>query len=104
MINTAKRVVDGNNPTYTVVPLREAAAKASDNRPTLESEFCRPGDLHRLFGIRRGQYYALEKAGLVKSVSLRRPGSTRGSKLVSVLSVRSYLNTLLEQQPATQKM
>lgn len=96
MVNIAPTASDETGPSQTLVPFSEAAAKASD-RPTLESEFCRPGDLFRLFGIRRGQYYALEKAGLVKSVSLRRPGNTRGSKLVSVPSVRAYLHGLLQK-------
>lgn len=82
--------------------MAQAKAKATgeDNRPTLESEFCRPLDLQRLFGMKRGQFYTLERRGLIKTVSLREKGNKRGTKLVSVSSVRAYLNGLLEKASA----
>ena len=52
----------------------------------------------RLFGITRGTAYNLIAAGAFHSVSLRRRGQTRGVRLVSVPSVRAYLNGLLTKQ------
>ena len=74
----------------TVPPDATAEGVATGN-----SEFCRMGDLKRLFGIVRTHAYLLEKHGLIKTVSLRRPGNARGVKLVYVASVRNYLHGLM---------
>lgn len=100
MQKTFINVGGDNDVKTTVTPLAEAAAKASDPRqlPDAASEFCRMVDLRRLFGITRGTAYVLEKQGRIKTLSLRQRGHVRGVKLVSVPSVRAYLNGLLEKQ------
>lgn len=105
MLKTHKQVHDGKDAKLTAVPLHEAAAKTLDlrNLPTLESEFCRPGDLRRLFSITRSTGYNLIAEGLIASVSLRRKGQARSIRLVSVPSVRAYLNRLLIEQNSDAK-
>lgn len=106
MTTTAKHVHDGGDAKLTTVPLHEAAVKALDlrNHPDWQSEFCRMGDLRRMFGIVRSTAYVLSKEGHFKTVSLRRKGQARSIRLVDVASVRAYLNRLLtEQNPANPK-
>ena len=45
-----------------------------------------------LFGIRRSLGYALAAEGKIHSVSLRNRGRTRGKRLFSCDSIRSYLD------------
>lgn len=93
-------VTDGTDAKKTAVPFQEASAKATDPRilPTVESEFVRMGDLRRLFGITRATAYLLAKDGKIKTVSMRQRGNIRGVRLVSVPSVRAYLNGLMERE------
>jgi len=51
-------------------------------------------DLRHRFGITRGTAYKLAKEGKILTVSLRQPGCTRGVRLVSVASVRTYIHRL----------
>ena len=53
-----------------------------------------------LFGLRRSTAYHLDKEGLIKSVSLRHENETRGKRLFHVPSIRAYLNSKLNEQPA----
>lgn len=102
-----KQVPDANDVKLTGVPLHEAAAKALDPRtlPDANSEFCRMGDLRRMFGIVRSTAYLLLKEGHITTVSLRRRGQARSVRLVSVPSVRAYLGRLMAEQsrPAADK-
>lgn len=93
-------VHDGNDVKLTTVPLHEAAAKASDPRtlPDIHSEFCRMGDLRRLFALTRSHAYILASEGHIKTISLRRKGQARSVRLVNTASVRAYLNRLLAEQ------
>ena len=106
MTQHVKKVAGVGDSKFTTTPLSEAAIMAQTAakvpaRPSLESEFCQPGDCKYLFGIKRGTVYNLEKAGLIKTVSLRQRGSVRGVKLVNIPSVRAYLHGLMESgQPA----
>ena len=71
----------------------------------LQPEFCRLGDLRKLFGLNRSYAYVLMSEGKIQTVSLRRPGHKFGVRLVHVASVRAYLNGLLKEQanqPITQ--
>ena len=47
--------------------------------------------LEKKFGIRRSTAYNLLKDGVIRGVSLRRRGRTRGKRLFDVQSVREYL-------------
>jgi hypothetical protein len=48
------------------------------------------------FGLTRPWYYNAINDGLIKSVSLRRPGTTKGVRLINFQSVRDYLRSLLK--------
>jgi hypothetical protein len=60
-------------------------------------EFGRHGDVRLIFGIKRGTLYTLTKAGLVKSVSLRRPGQKHSCRLWHMASIRDYLTGLMHK-------
>lgn len=62
-------------------------------------EFVRPGDMYSVFGIGRTHSYQLMEEGKIKSVSLREPGSARGIRLISVASVRAFLNGRMNEIP-----
>ena len=59
-------------------------------------EFVDARGLRALFGISRTHGYFLADAGLVKTVSLRRPGTTRGRRLWDCESVRAFLRANIE--------
>jgi hypothetical protein len=60
-------------------------------------EFCRPGDMPRLFGIGRTYAYQLIQEGKIKSVSLRKRGARFGVRLISCDSVREFLAREMEK-------
>ncbi len=60
-------------------------------------EFVQVPQAVSMFGISRSAIYNLIGDGSIKSVCLRRRGNIRGTRLVSVDSMRSFLNSL----PAT---
>ncbi len=59
----------------------------------VEPEFVDLPGLQARFGIRRSLAYLLIADGAIKSVSLRRSGALKGKRLVSVQSVRSFLES-----------
>ena len=63
-------------------------------------EFCRPGDVRRLFGIGRSYCYQLIASGAIRSTCLRKRGARTGVRLIDVASVRDYLRGQFEKQPA----
>lgn len=95
-----KQVADATDSKLTGVPLHKAAAKALDPRtlPDINSEFCRMGDLRRLFALTRSHAYILANEGHIKTISLRRKGLARSVRLVSTASVRAYLSRLMAEQ------
>jgi hypothetical protein len=58
-------------------------------------EFIRPSQIQARFGISRSVAYELIGIGKIKSKVLRRPGNIRGMRLVSVESIRQFI----EAQP-----
>jgi hypothetical protein len=52
------------------------------------------------YGISRSLGYELLSAGKIRSGVLRKPGNTRGCRLISADSVRTYLCKLLAEQEA----
>jgi hypothetical protein len=62
----------------------------------VEPEFVDAHGLQAIFGIRRTLAYDLLASGHIRSVSLRRPGHTRGKRLYLVKSVRDFLNGQLQ--------
>jgi len=64
--------------------------------PANDAEFCdSPGAFMR-FGLRRSLLYELHAQGLIQGVSLRRRGATRGKRLWSIDSIRSYLASQMQ--------
>jgi hypothetical protein len=61
-------------------------------------EFVDAKGLRALFGISRSHGYSLAGAGLVKTVCLRRPGTTRGKRLWQCQSVREYLEANIDHR------
>jgi hypothetical protein len=49
-----------------------------------------------MFGLSRTHLYKLGKEGLVRTVSLRGRGNTRGRRLYSVDSIRALLNASVD--------
>ncbi|MCE9616484.1 MAG: hypothetical protein K8T26_19595 [Lentisphaerae bacterium] len=49
-----------------------------------------------IFGLSRPWYYAAIKSGAIRSSCLRRPGALTGVRLVSVASVREYIEAHVE--------
>lgn len=92
----------------TAQPIKAGARRLQGHITTLpiqagdfDSASVEFGDYHaveRVFSIKRGLLYQLTALGLVKSVSLRRPGQKFSKRLWHMESVRTYLNCLLDQQ------
>ena len=55
-------------------------------------EFCRIGDVRRLFGLGRTYCYQLINSGAIRSVCLRKHGAKTGVRLLDVVSVRDFLH------------
>ena len=73
---------------YTTSPV--AASPAND------AEFCdSPGAFFR-FGLKRSMLYELSARGLIKGVSLRKRGATKGKRLWSCDSIRTYLSSQMD--------
>jgi hypothetical protein len=58
--------------------------------------FPKPGET--LCGLTKGTLYYLYQGGLVLTVSLPRPGATRGPRLIHLPSLQKYLARLFEDQ------
>jgi hypothetical protein len=55
-------------------------------------EFCDSKQGRQLFGFTRSGLYGLASQGLIRSVSIRRPGAARGKRLWDCASIRAFLN------------
>jgi len=66
-------------------------AIATGNAGQIAPEFVDHKAARALFGLTRSHLYALAAEGHIRSVSLRRPGTTRGRRLFVVASLRDYL-------------
>jgi hypothetical protein len=60
---------------------------------SLHTEFCDGQQIRLLFGLSRTHAYALARKGVIRSVSLKKPGSTRGRRLFDCASIRAFLNS-----------
>ena len=79
----------GGYPETTTTPVHA--------QPIQSAEFADCEGLQATFGIKRSLAYDLHSQGLIKGVSLRRRGQTRGKRLWDVASVRAYLASLGEE-------
>lgn len=59
--------------------------------PDVNSEFLRIHDVERLFSIKRGVLYGLISRGEIKSVNLRKRGTTSGLRLIHGPSLKNFL-------------
>jgi len=82
----------GEHPATSTVPLREAAARASNVDP----EFVDCRGLDAGWGIKRSLAYQLLADGKIQGVSLRRRNQIRGKRLFSVDSIREFLRKQME--------
>ena len=62
---------------------------------TAEPEFVDAKGLRERFGLSRTHAYLLTQEGRIKSICLRRPGTTRGRRLWHYQSVKKYLSSLV---------
>lgn len=81
---------------FTIAPV-----EASDCTNVL-AEWADHQTIYRIFSIKRGLLYELDRLKLVTSVSLRRPGQKFSKRLWSVQSIRDYLNSRREAQSTSQ--
>jgi hypothetical protein len=58
----------------------------------LQPEFADHKGVHVLFGFSRSHLYLLASQGLIRSVSIRKPGTTRGRRLYDCAQIRDFLN------------
>jgi hypothetical protein len=80
------------NSLFTIAPVE--SSDCEDN----PAEWGDHQTIHRIFSIKRGLLYKLDSLGLVKSVSLRRPGQKFSKRLWHLQSIRDYLNSLMQAQ------
>jgi hypothetical protein len=83
----------GGQPTEkTTAPVHATPAHVAGQDP----EFLDATGVRAQFSIRRSLLWELDRDGLIKSVSLRRRGRSRGKRLFSVESIRQFLRTQME--------
>jgi hypothetical protein len=63
----------------------------------LYSEFVGYAEAKQLFGLSRTHLYRLKELGLIRSVTLRTPGTLKGRRLWHVQSIREMLYAHLEE-------
>ena len=76
-----------------IMNTKNSSDLGDDNTSFIEPEFLRVKDVEKMFGLKRGKLYALIREGAVISKSLRTRGTIRGVRLVSVDSLRNYINS-----------
>ena len=54
-------------------------------------KYLKPAQVPNLYPMSRSQVYVLMNQGLIKSKMLRRPGNIRGTRLVLVESIESWI-------------
>jgi len=86
--SSSKRIRDERTETVTTTPLTASAAN--------DAEFADSPGAYRIFSLKRGHLYLLEREGLIRGVSLRKKGAMRGKKLWSIASIRSYLESQMK--------
>jgi len=83
--SSSKRIRDERSENVTTAPLTATVGN--------DIEFTDSPGAYRIFSLKRTYLYLLEKEGLIKGCSLRKKGRSRGKKLWSVASIRSYLES-----------
>jgi hypothetical protein len=70
-----------------------------DNKPHGGKKFGRLHTVRERYDLPDPTTYRLIHLGLIKSVVIQRPGTTRGTRLIDLESVDAYLSKLAEEQP-----
>ncbi len=81
---------------HTTAPVE--ASPAND-----AAEFCDSPGAYLRFGLKRSLLYDLHARGLIKGVSLRRRGTTKGKRLWSCDSIRAFLHSQMENSQPENK-
>ena len=109
---TAGRAGKSSAPTGTA---SDSKTTLTTNAPSIaepviasgvEAEFCAmpaPGKTCPYSGLQRVTLYALAREGLIRTVALRRPGTTRGRRLIVLSTLREYLRKLDAEQNGGEK-
>jgi hypothetical protein len=63
------------------------------SRTVSELEYLRPAQVSMRFPISRARVYELVAQGKIKSHVLRKVGNVRGARLISVESLRAYIES-----------
>lgn len=63
-----------------------------------EPEWLRVSEVKRLFGISKPKLYLLIHEGKVRSAALRGPKKLRGTRLISLASLRSHIEAMADEQ------
>jgi hypothetical protein len=66
-----------------------------------EAVWMRVPEVVRGYGISRTKLFLLAKTGKIKSVSLREPGTARGTRLFCVKSIEDYIESFLPESTNT---
>jgi hypothetical protein len=66
------------------------------NTATFAPEFVDHRGAKQLFGLSRSHLYKLADDGCIKTVSLRKPGTTKGRRLFVVDSIRRFLTAHID--------
>jgi hypothetical protein len=92
-VKTPSKPKIGGQPTDQItVPVRATPAYVAGQNP----EFLDALGVRERFGIKRSLLYELLGDGLIRSVSLRRRGQSRGKRLFCVDSIRDFLREQME--------
>jgi hypothetical protein len=91
--------VGGGQQSLTTDPVSVTPAEVAAANP----EWLDALGVHAQFSIRRSLLYELDKGGHIKSVSLRRRGRSRGKRLFSVPSIRSFLEKQMKVANAARR-
>jgi predicted DNA-binding transcriptional regulator AlpA len=63
-----------------------------------EPEWLRVNEVKRLFGISKPKLYLLIHEGKVRSAALRGPKQVRGTRLISIASLRAHIEAMADEQ------
>jgi len=66
-----------------------------------EAVWMKVPEVVRGYGISRTKLFLLAKTGKIKSVSLREPGTARGTRLFCVKSIEDYIESFLPESTNT---
>jgi hypothetical protein len=72
--------------------------KAITVQQVTRAKYARIHDIRATHGLPDSTLYRLIHAGLIRSVDVRRPGTTRGTRLIDLESLENYLSSLAEAQ------